>query len=298
MKVNPCWTYIFIKFYFSQFYYEHGVLDIFVELFNNPNNRVKEIAVGIMSNMVYHQKIFRKIMEKDKYLESCTKLLEEKDSPILVVVFRCLHSYGFNLFNFLNAEDLDKNKEDIKHVLNRFLVYLSLEGVVNNIGVVIASCTNKEVLLNAAKFLSIFAELWENSDERNKVSQFYAEEQFLACVLESMNESVGEDKTEKHLAVFLNIIYENDADKDLFAALSDKVISISNKLLRDHVLQYHSVEDSDLEFIYNLVYLIKVSLNSGGFVNLTNKLLNTLHAVSKRQRWNRDKYLEMPQCKI
>ena len=77
-------------------------------------------------------------------------------------------------------------------------------------------------------------------------------------------------KTEKHLAVFLNIIYENDADKDLFAALSDKVISISNKLLRDHVLQYHSVEDSDLEFIYNLVYLIKVSLNSGGFVNLTN----------------------------
>jgi len=266
----------------SQFYYEHGVLDIFVELFNNPNNRVKEIAVGIMSNMVYHQKIFRKIMEKDKYLESCTKLLEEKDSPILVVVFRCLHSYGFNLFNFLNAEDLDKNKEGIKHVLNRFLVYLSLEGVVNNIGVVIASCTNKEVLLNAAKFLSIFAELWENSDERNKVSQFYAEEQFLACVLESMNESVGEDKTEKHLAVFLNIIYENDADKDLFAALSDKVISISNKLLRDHVLQYHSVEDSDLEFIYNLVYLIKVSLNSGGFVNLTNKLLNTLHAVSKR----------------
>ena len=60
----------------SRFYLEHGVLDIFIELFVNPNNRVKEIAAGVMANMVSHQKIFLKIIEKDIYLEKCIKLLE------------------------------------------------------------------------------------------------------------------------------------------------------------------------------------------------------------------------------
>ena len=238
----------------SKFFMEHGVLDIFVELFQNPNNRVKEISAGIMSNMVFHQKVFLKIMEKDKYLESLSKLLEEKDSPTLVVVLRCFHSYGFNFFNLLVSDEMENRKEDIKNVLNRFLVYLSLEGIVQNLGVIIASCTNKEVLLNAAKFLSIFSELWEHSEERSKISQYYAEEQFLICLLEAMMESIGEDKTEKHFAVFLNIIYENDTDKDIFANLSDKVMLLSSRLLREHVLHYASIEESDLEFIFNLVF--------------------------------------------
>ena len=45
----------------SEFYLEHGVLDIFIELFSNPNNRVKEIAAGIMSNMVSHPTVFLKL---------------------------------------------------------------------------------------------------------------------------------------------------------------------------------------------------------------------------------------------
>ena len=268
----------------SQFYLDHGVLDIFVELFANPNNRVKEIAAGIMSNMVFHQKVFLKIMEKDKYLESCTKLLEEKDSPTLVVVLRCFHSYGFNLFTLINSDsdEFISRKEDVKNVLNRFLVYLSLESVVRNLGILVASCTNKEVLLQAARFLSIFSELWEHTEERAKVAQFYAEEQFIVCVLEAIGESVGEDKTEKHFAVFLNIIYENDADKDMFAALSDKVIVISNKLLKEHVLQYNTIEDADLEFIFNLVFLVKVSLDSGGYDSIPYKLPSILSCVRSR----------------
>ena len=73
----------------------------------------------------------------------------------------------------------------------------------------IASCTNKQVLLNAAKFLSILSELWEESEERRKSSQYYAEEHFLGCVLEAIGESIGEDKTEKHFTVFMYIIYEH-----------------------------------------------------------------------------------------
>ena len=116
----------------SKFYLEHGVLDIFIELFSNPNNRVKEIAAGIMSNMVFHQTVFLKLMEVDKYLESCSKLLEEKDSPTLVATLRILHSYSFNLFQLLNSDERDRSKEDVKNVLNRFLVYLSLERIVRN----------------------------------------------------------------------------------------------------------------------------------------------------------------------
>ena len=143
----------------SEFYLEHGVLDIFIELFSNPNNRVKEIAAGIMSNMVSHPTVFLKLMEVDKYLESCSKLLEEKDSPTLVVTLRILHFYSFNLFQLLNSDERQRrSKEDIKNVLNRFLVFLSLERIARNIGIIVASCTNKEVLLNASKFLSIFSE--------------------------------------------------------------------------------------------------------------------------------------------
>ena len=117
------------------------------------------------------QTVFLRIMEKDKYLESLSKLLEEQDSPTLVVVLRCFHSYGFNFFSLLVSDELENKKEDVKNVLNRYLVYLSLEGIVQNLGMIIASCTNKDVLLNAAKFLSIFSELWENSEERSKIAQ-------------------------------------------------------------------------------------------------------------------------------
>ena len=139
----------------SMFYVQYGVLDIFVELFSNPNNRVKEIAAGVMSNMVFHREIFLKIIEKDTYLESCIKLLEEKDSPTLIVVLRCLHSFGYNIFHILNSEQYVRIKEDVKHFLSRFLVFLSLERVVNNLALIVASCTNKDVLLNGSKFLSI-----------------------------------------------------------------------------------------------------------------------------------------------
>ena len=267
----------------SEFYLEHGVLDIFIELFSNPNNRVKEIAAGIMSNMVSHPTVFLKLMEVDKYLESCSKLLEEKDSPTLVVTLRILHSYSFNLFQLLNSDERERrSKEDIKNVLNRFLVYLSLERIVRNIGIIVASCTNKEVLLNASKFLSIFSELWEHCEERSKVAQYFAEEQFIVCVLEAITESLGEDKTEKHLAVFLNIIYENDVDKDTSAALSDKVLVITNRLLKEHVLKYNTVEESDLEFIFNLLYLVKVSLNSGGYESIPYRLSSTMTSVRSR----------------
>lgn len=267
----------------SEFYLEHGVLDIFIELFSNPNNRVKEIAAGIMSNMVSHPTVFLKLMEVDKYLESCSKLLEEKDSPTLVVTLRILHSYSFNLFQLLNSDERQRrSKEDIKNVLNRFLVFLSLERIARNIGIIVASCTNKEVLLNASKFLSIFSELWEHCEERSKVAQYFAEEQFIVCVLEAITESLGEDKTEKHLAVFLNIIYENDVDKDTSAALSDKVLVITNRLLKEHVLKYNTVEESDLEFIFNLLYLVKVSLNSGGYESIPYRLSSTMTSVRSR----------------
>ena len=267
----------------SEFYLEHGVLDIFIELFSNPNNRVKEIAAGIMSNMVSHPTVFLKLMEVDKYLESCSKLLEEKDSPTLVVTLRILHSYSFNLFQLLNSDERERrSKEDIKNVLNRFLVYLSLERIVRNIGIIVASCTNKEVLLNASKFLSIFSELWEHCEERSKVAQYFAEEQFIVCVLEAITESLGEDKTEKHLAVFLNIIYENDVDKETYAALSDKVLVITNRLLKEHVLKYNTIEESDLEFIFNLLYLVKVSLNSGGYESIPYRLSSTMTSVRSR----------------
>ena len=141
----------------SMFYIQYGVLDIFIELFSNPNNRVKEIAAGVMSNMVFHREIFLKIIEKDMYLERCIKLLEEKDSPTLIVVLRCLHSFGYNIFHILNSEKEQyvRIKEDVKHFLSRFLVFISLERVVNNLAMIVASCTNKDVLLNASKFLSI-----------------------------------------------------------------------------------------------------------------------------------------------
>jgi len=129
-----------------------------------------------------------------------------------------------------------------------------------------------------------YSELWEESEEKDKVSQHFAEEQFLVCLLEAMQESVGEDKTEKHFAVFLNIIYENYADKDIFVNLSDKVITIGTRLLREHVLQYSAVEESDLEFVYNLSYLIKVSLSCGGYVSLPKKLSATLKSVQGRLR--------------
>jgi len=266
----------------SLFYLEHGVLDIFVELFANPNVRVKEISVGIMSNMIYHNKVFLSVIEKDKYLERCIKLLEEKDSPTLLIVFRCLHSYGFNFFNHLLSEETSPSKEELKNYLSRWLVFLSIESVVQNIGIIIASCTNKEVLLNASKFLSILSELWEESDERRKVSQYFAEEQFLGCVLEAIGESVGEDKTEKHFTVFLTIVYEHDADKEILGVLSEKVIDLTDRLLKDHVLEYSSIDESDFEFIFNLAYLVKASLDSGGFQNLPSKLGSHLRAVKYR----------------
>ena len=80
----------------------------------------------------------------------------------------------------------------------------------------------------------------------------------------------------------MNIIYENDVDKDTSAALSDKVLVITNRLLKEHVLKYNTVEESDIEFIFNLLYLIKVSLNSGGYESIPFRLSSTLASVRSR----------------
>ena len=53
-----------------------------------PGTRVKEIAVGIMANMLCHEKVFLGILEKTRYLEKLLRLLEVKDSPTLSLVFR------------------------------------------------------------------------------------------------------------------------------------------------------------------------------------------------------------------
>ena len=113
------------------------------------------------------------------------------------------------------------------------------------------------------------------------MSQHFAEKQFLVCLLEGIKESVSEDKTNKHFAVFPNIIY--DADKDLFVNLSDKVITLS-RLLKEHILQYNSIEKTDLEFAFNLSYLIKATLNNVGYVSLPKKLSTTLKTVQNRLR--------------
>ena len=131
--------------------------------------------------------------------------------------------------------------------------------------------------------LLYYSELWEKSEERDKVSQHFAEEQFLVWLLEGIKESVSEDKTNKHFAVFPNIIYEKDADKDLFVNLSDKVITLS-RLLKEHILQYNSIKETDLEFAFNLSYLIKATLNNGGYVSLPKKLSTTLKTVQNRLR--------------
>ena len=49
---------------------------------------MKEIAVGIMANMLCHEKVFLGILEKTRYLEKLLRLLEVKDSPTLSLVFR------------------------------------------------------------------------------------------------------------------------------------------------------------------------------------------------------------------
>jgi hypothetical protein len=49
---------------------------------------VKEIAVGVMANMVFHQKVFAGIVEKESYLEKLLRLLDVQDSPTLALVFR------------------------------------------------------------------------------------------------------------------------------------------------------------------------------------------------------------------
>ena len=64
----------------------------------------------------------------------------------------------------------------------------------------------------------------------------------------------------------MNIIYENDVDKATFLALSDKVLVVINRLLKENV---------HLKFIINLLNLIKVSLKSGGYESIPYRLSST-----------------------
>jgi len=265
----------------SKFYLEYGVLDLIVELFANPNLRVKEISVGIMGNMVTHESIFPAIMENDKYLESCLKLLEEKDSPTLLIVFRCLHSYGYNLFHMYNRME-ESNKEERKGTIEKFLLFLSVQSVVQNIGMVLASCTNRTVLQNCGRFLSIMSELWDLADDRRKIVQYYKEEQFLLCTLEGVKECVGVDKTEKHFMVFLYLLFDRDLDNDVYSAISDQIIQLTLRLLREHILEYSSIDECDLEFIFNICYVLKCCLESGEFTTIPASLQPVIKDVQER----------------
>lgn len=291
----------------SVLFLQYRVLDIFVELFSNPNARVKEISVGLMSNMLCHEKVFLGVVEKPLYLEKLLKLLDVKDSLTLSLVFRCLHSYGYNLYTLLHSETsgplpryrsqfigqhvigltwdqgrLDQHsKEHVKSLISNWLVFLASEAVVQGIGLILASSTNKEVLANASRLLSVLCSLWETSDERRKSTQYFAEDTFIQCVLEAMEESLGEDKTEKHLMVFLTAIFEQDMDKEVYAGLSERLLVVVDRLLSRHVLRYSTIDQEDLEFVTNLCWVTRSSLDSGGYTTVPPGLKRGLEAVKE-----------------
>lgn len=277
----------------SEFFLEYGALDVFVELFSNPNKRVKEIAVGLMTNMVCHKTVFHKLVEKERYLEKLLKLLEVQDAPTLALVFRCLHTYGYNLFELLHKEQpsgpqlksgssVDSySKERAGDLVDHWLIYMAAESVVQNIGVIVASSTNKDVLGHSSRLLSVLSSLWEDCQDRRKVVQHYAEETFVQCVLEAMEESVGEDKTEKHLMIFLTSVCEQDMEKEVYAALSDLLLGLVEKLFTRHVLQYSSVDGDDLEFVSGLCWVLRSSLDSGGYSHVPKGLQKCLVAVQE-----------------
>lgn len=292
----------------SEFFLQYRVLDIFVELFCNPNARVKEISVGLMSNMLCHEKVFLGLVEKPLYLEKLLTLLDVKDSPTLSLVFRCLHSYGYNLYNLLHGQTkgpqssvamsqynghhvigltwdqgkLDQHsKEHVKILISNWLDYLSTEVVTQGIGLILASSTNTEVLYNISRLLSILCSLWETSEERRKNTQYYAEETFIQCVLESVEESLGEDKTEKHLFVFLTAVFEQDMDKEVYAGLSERLLVAVDRLFSRHVLRYSTIDEEDLEFVTNLCWVTQSSLDSGGFSAVPTGLKRGLEAVKE-----------------
>lgn len=274
----------------SAFYLEFGALDIFVELFCNPNHRVKEIAVGIMANMLCHEKVFLGILEKTRYLEKLLRLLEVKDSPTLSLVFRCLHSYGHHLFSLLHSEPAGPrpkdsssvdphSKEQAVHQTSTWLTYLSTETVVRGIGLVVASSTNKEVLSQCSRLLSMLTSLWEDQEERNRMAMHYTEETFIQCVLEAVEESLGEDRTEKHFLAFLQDVFEQDFDKDVLSGMSDRLISTVNSLLENHVLHYSCIDSGDVEFLSSLVWIVMTCLHSGGYTTIPSGLRKHVGAV-------------------
>jgi len=274
----------------SAFYLEFGALDIFVELFSNPNHRVKEIAVGIMANMLCHEKVFLGIVEKQRYLEKLLRLLDVKDSPTLSLVFRSLHSYGHHLFSILHSEpagprpkdasEVDPHaKEQAGHQTATWLTFLSTESVVRGIGLVVASSTNKEVLGQGSRLLSMLSSLWENQEERSRMAMHYAEETFIQCVLEAVEESLGEDRTEKHFLAFLQAVFEQDLDKEVFSGMSDRLISTVDSLLENHVLHYSCIDSGDVEFLSSLVWIVMTCLHSGGYSTLPSGLRKHLGAV-------------------
>ena len=91
------------------------------------------------------------------------------------------------------------------------------------------------------------------------------------CVLEAVEESLGEDRTEKHFLAFLHAVFEQvttrsrhcmvfkplfsssrsdflihqDLDKEVFAGMSDRLISTVDSLLENHVLHYSCIDSGE-----------------------------------------------------
>ena len=106
----------------------------------------------------------------------------------------------------------------------------------------------------------------------------------LQCVLEAVEESLGEDRTEKHFLAFLQDVFEQvqtmrpsanliweyltfwihqDFDKDVLSGMSDRLISTVNSLLENHVLHYSCIDSGHLNYfsaIGGLPFTIKVHI--------------------------------------
>ena len=256
----------------SQLYLQHGATDIFTELLANPNLRVVEVAAGVVANMTSHGPVVATMLHNDRYLESVLGLLQLRDAPCLASALRCLHSCGYHL----HQEEGDAT------LTHRWLVFLSLGTIANNLAAVLGGCRNTEVLLQASKLLSILAELWQQSEDTT-VSLHYREEQFLACVLEALAESVGQDRTVKHLAVFLSIVYcEAGLGSEVVSSLAERLLQLVELVLQEHVLQYSQLEQSDTALLDCLARLAHLSLATGGWARLPASLQARLAAARAR----------------
>lgn len=213
---------------------------ILMQNLQSEHDRIKELALCVVMNIIHHDDIFERIVGDERYFKVVFNSVFSDSPQVLIAFFMYMKLYcdkvlTFKLKQESDEDSLGENMETSDHITDNVVAELSSILVDQNIFCrlvfILTSSPNDEVLAQTSRFVLSVLEL---SCEFNLDDFYdtYSSAEFLSALQEALKQSINSVPT-----VFVIIeVFGNIVTEELIRPNSLEVLDLIASVIENHVL--------------------------------------------------------------